>query len=160
MLSSQEKRILDANRNRITEALRVVEDSLRFHNRGKPATAAKRVRHDVFRIFEKIEKQTGEKLIFHRKSESDPGAAEKYDSSFRDEKLAAGDIITRNIRRACEGLRVCEEISRNIDADDVFKSFKKSRFDLYKLEKDIAVDFQGREKAKRKSVGKNCKKNG
>ena len=65
MLKKEEKRILDANRNRITEALRVVEDLLRFQKgTARFALRVKKIRHKIFPVFEEIEKELGEKLIF------------------------------------------------------------------------------------------------
>ena len=67
MLSKQKKRILDVNRNRITEGLRVAEDFLRF-SKGfmRYSKKIKQLRHRAFKIFEIIEEDTGRLVLSRR----------------------------------------------------------------------------------------------
>jgi hypothetical protein len=138
-LSAQERRILDVNRNRITEALRVVEDVLRFSgDEPEAGKTAKDARHRVFRIFESIEKKLSCRLIHDRDSVHDRGRENDYDSSAGKAKSRLEDVMRRNLKRACEGLRVCEEITAKLRHSRVTQSFKKIRFLLYDMEKKLA----------------------
>ncbi|OGS38850.1 MAG: hypothetical protein A2551_00120 [Elusimicrobia bacterium RIFOXYD2_FULL_34_30] len=121
-------RIIDANLNRAKEGLRVVEDFLRFIKEDeKLSLKIKGLRHSV----DKISRQIYPKLVLSRDSQSDI-FREKKESCKEDVK----SVVVSNIKRAEESLRVLEEFSKIISVDAGAK-FKKIRFDIYKLEKEI-----------------------
>jgi len=127
-------RILDANRNRITEALRTCEDIVRFYYNNKNLSAKlKNARHKVFVLFEEIEKETGDNLVNYRDVKNDAGKEPDYD--FVEENINLNDIVIRNFKRACESIRVCEEVCKVLNIKKLPYKFKKIRFSLYGLEK-------------------------
>ncbi|HAM38802.1 MAG TPA: thiamine-phosphate pyrophosphorylase, partial [Elusimicrobia bacterium] len=69
--------------------------------------------------------------VLSRDSQSDI-FREKKESCKEDVK----SVVVSNIKRAEESLRVLEEFSKIISVDAGAK-FKKIRFDIYKLEKEI-----------------------
>ena len=153
MLSREEKRILDVNRNRITEGLRVVEDILRF-TRGASCFAKKikKTRHQVFDIFDQLEDRTGIHFIAYRDTLSDKGRKEDYDKVSKNKKTPLPSILRRNLRRVCEGIRVSEEITKSLEGCEFFLMFKKLRFAVYDFEKELDAYFT----AKAKSCFKKC----
>ncbi|MBN1522062.1 MAG: hypothetical protein JW928_05970 [Candidatus Aureabacteria bacterium] len=151
VLSREQKRILDVNRNRVTEALRVVEDILRFSEKStRFALQVKKLRHDVFKVFEDVERETGEKLIFYRDSSRDRGRLDDYDAINKNTSRLPV-ILHKNLRRACEGLRVCEEILKILPRENLPLSFKSLRFRSYDVEKKLELRLGRTEKRPGKS---------
>ena len=119
-------RIIDANLNRATEGLRVIEDTLRFcKNDSENFTILKNLRYKLENITKKIYPE----LIKSRNSNFDVGR------KLKNRKLnSISSILISNFKRAEEALRVLEEYSRLISADAGYK-FKNIRFQIYSLEK-------------------------
>jgi thiamine-phosphate pyrophosphorylase len=119
-------RIIDANLNRAREALRVIEDALRFvledENLSKEI---KKLRHAA----DKILRNDYAVLITARDSASDTGRKTKEPA-----KKTLQGLITSNFKRAGEALRTLEEYSKVVFASQAAK-FKKLRFKVYALEK-------------------------
>lgn len=118
-------RVLDANRNRCIEGLRVVEDYLRFvKNDSYNSSKIRDIRHKVSLIL-------NFKIIQSRNTESDIG---KYylHSLYVDED----QILKANLSRVKESLRVLEEFSRFIDTS-ISQHLMKIRFKFYDIEKDL-----------------------
>lgn len=144
MLDRRTLRIIDANSNRTREALRVVEDVLRFwHERGVLSRRLKRERHKVARYCDAL---AGDhiKALGARDTKADPGR----DSMPRSEatRRSVGEIVVSNFRRAEEGLRVLEEMAKLADPE-ASRKFKRSRFAVYELEKACMI-FMERRRAK------------
>lgn len=132
MLERDALRILDANCNRAREALRVVEDILRFYREETDlAKRLKKERHAISTYCDRILKQNL-KGLKARNTCSDPGrdTMTKGEASRGD----FGEILITNFRRAEEALRVLEEISKLIDVR-LSRLFKRSRFRVYEMEK-------------------------
>ncbi len=73
-------------------------------------------------------------LMEARESNDDVGRpSSTSDSSVRDD---AAQIVTANMRRAQEGMRVLEELSAFFDTEKS-NSIKQCRFELYSLEKEM-----------------------
>jgi thiamine-phosphate pyrophosphorylase len=124
---------LDANINRCREGLRVVEDVLRFVWKDVSLTRnTKTIRHD---ITEGIKSFQGwpKKFIASRKSEEDVG---KKTLPTEIKRNNIEGILLANIERVKESLRVIEEFSKLLDKK-VSEDFKKIRFRVYELEKQI-----------------------
>lgn len=124
-------RILDANFNRASEGLRVVEEIARF------------VLEDVFlvRSLKEARHSLGQaakgmpfSLLEFRGSEGDVGASLTTISEDKRENICS--IVLANFRRAQEAVRVLEEFGKLIDAKQA-SSFKGLRFKLYGLEKEV-----------------------
>ncbi len=126
-------RVIDANANRLTEGLRVCEDTARFILNDKKATQSfKSLRHRAFGTIKRL--GADKKLLAaFRDSERDIGK-----SSIRSEirQRTISDIFRANIKRSEEAMRVLEEFSK-LSGAALSDNFKKMRFELYSLEKKI-----------------------
>lgn len=125
--------VIDANLNRVKEGLRVCEDTARFILRNARLTKKiKRLRHAITQaaILEKLDTV---KVLKFRDSSSDLGRAPDY---LEKKRNSVADIFLANFQRAKEGLRVLEEFTKLIDVK-LSDRFKKIRFRLYSLEKEI-----------------------
>lgn len=129
-------RAIDANSNRVSEGVRVVEEVARFMLDEPGLTQRlKAVRHFVRQATHQLGGSAAE-LTAARDSDADVGKAlSTTDSS--DRKDAAG-LVSANLKRAEEGLRVLEEMSALLDAE-LSNGFKQRRFELYTLEKEIVA---------------------
>ncbi len=126
-------RLLDANANRLREALRVCEDITRFIiSDGRSARRFKSLRHKTLAAVKTID-GSGKILAKFRDSDGDVGRETiKSESKRRD----VDDIFKANIKRAEESVRVLEEFSK-LSGGRTSGVFKNMRFELYSLEKDI-----------------------
>jgi hypothetical protein len=127
-------RIIDANINRLREALRVIEEYFRFLSGDKRrAVALKKMRHSV----EAIEAGIGARqLLASRDVARDPFA-----NSNRPEELFranARDVLAASFKRGQEAARVIEEFAKIVAAPPVSEQAKTVRFSLYSLEKDLS----------------------
>jgi thiamine-phosphate pyrophosphorylase len=133
-------RILDANANRAREGIRVVEDYCRFVlDNAELSRALKWMRHDVTEQMNALFATSS--LVQARDSESDVGAPGRDIPEGAETEPA--QIVLANIKRVQEALRCLEEYSKAIDAR-VSERFKKMRFDLYSLEKELLPILDGR----------------
>lgn len=126
-------RIIDANLNRAREGMRVVEEVARFYyNNAKLSAQFKALRHNLTKIAKNSFDQ--ELLLSYRDSRKDVGA----DSMSGLEKKRADmlSIVQANLRRSQEAARVLEEFGKLINPNSA-RSFKRVRFKLYTLEKEI-----------------------
>jgi thiamine-phosphate pyrophosphorylase len=132
-------RILDANCNRTREALRVVEDVLRFCEEDTVLTKRlKRERHTISTYCDRILKHNL-KGLKARDTAADPGRDTMTKGEAAREDLVV--VLISNFRRAEEGLRVLEEISKLVDVG-LSRLFKRSRFRVYNLEKDCMLALE------------------
>jgi thiamine-phosphate pyrophosphorylase len=128
-------RILDANANRAREGLRVVEEHLRLVRDDAALTARlKTLRHAITDAI--ISMGVDDKLIMARQSDTDVGATAPASSEGK--RSGMEHIVTANLRRAQEGLRVLEEYSKLLSVR-ASAEFKRLRFETYTLEKDIIL---------------------
>jgi thiamine-phosphate pyrophosphorylase len=129
-------RILDANLNRLREALRVIEEYYRFIS-VCPAMAVKfkLMRHAI----REIESSLGKgRLLSARDILTDPLA-----SKTRPEELnrsSVKDVLCANFKRAQEASRVIEEYSKAGGFDNASAEAKKIRFKIYASEKKVLND--------------------
>lgn len=121
-------RIIDANINRITEGLRVIEEVLRFvYDDDKDYKLLRRIRHKIPNFFSDKYRE----MLSQRESFSDPGITAK-EKKYKDIK----QLIISNFHRVTESLRVLEEISKLIKVKEVQK-IKSLRYEVYDLEKKL-----------------------
>lgn len=127
-------RIIDANSNRIREGIRVVEDIVRYcyENEGVSARL-KDIRHKSESILRDCGINYADRF-FSRDSLNDVGL--NVSNSSEDKRACVNDVFLSNIRRATEGLRVMEEVTK-IFSTDASKSYKHLRYRVYELEKEI-----------------------
>lgn len=127
-------RIVDVNLNRITEALRVIEDINRFHlNNKKNTLQIKNFRHKIFQTFKHFN------IITFRDIKNDKGKFLNTYEEFKRENLI--EIIQANCKRIQESSRVLEEMLK-LENPQHAKFFKNIRFYFYKLEKEMLLSFK------------------
>jgi thiamine-phosphate pyrophosphorylase len=135
-------RIIDANLNRATEGLRVLEDIARFLlNDPSLSVRLKSLRHELLPSDGALQRQ----MLAARNSEGDIAAfAETPEEIKRDSALS---LVIANAKRVQESLRVLEETTKlhQIPALDWTK-FKDARFTLYELEQMLVSRLLRRDK--------------
>lgn len=122
-------RLIDANLNRLKEGIRVVEDIFRYIYDNKDISKKlKELRHlakiEDYEIFLKYRDIVNDVLKESIKSEKNRGNLK--------------DIILANLKRAQESARVLEESFKLIDTKKS-EIFKKIRYELYNIEKEIIL---------------------
>jgi len=127
------ERILDANMNRLTEGLRVIEDHIRFNSSSDLVfEKIKGLRHAVVSIVNDCDLN----LLSNRFAQNDHGrqveGINEYDRS--DES----DLFKANFKRAQQSCRVIEETLKAISIDSA-KKIEKLRYQLYDLEQMIVL---------------------
>ncbi len=132
-------RILDANANRTAEALRVVEEFVRFDLcDGTLAARVKDLRHALASIL-------GAPCFQHinraRNTATDVGRTIKTEREL--ERCDVGDVVTAAFRRATQALRVLDEYTKIASPSDA-RGFETLRYKLYDLEHAVAVRARGR----------------
>ena len=64
-----------------------------------------------------------------------------YDKVQKLRRTAQEEVLYKNIRRVCEGIRVCEEVVKSLKKENIFLSLKAMRFEIYDIEKDLKIHF-------------------
>jgi len=124
-------RILDANGNRLKEALRVIEEMARLDkDQRKLASSLKALRHQVQKAFLKAPVPY-QALLKARNSNGDVGRKLRVKDKSR---ISLKDIEIANFKRAQESSRVLEELFK-IYSDRISSEFQSIRFRIYSLEK-------------------------
>jgi len=127
-------RIFDANLNRGREGLRVVEDLVRFIlDDAELSSKIKSARHEITNFARQLPINEID-FLNARDSKGDVGI--ELNSLSEDSRSSLAQIAMANIRRSQESMRVLEELSKLYDADVAIK-FKRLRFQLYELEKQV-----------------------
>jgi thiamine-phosphate pyrophosphorylase len=146
MHTSPSKRLIDSNLNRLAEGLRVLEDIARMTLDDAGLTQRlKTLRHNLVRsdLTFNIE------LLQSRNSLEDVGVSLGVAGEKKHQELPL--ITVANCRRAQESLRVLEEMAKlpevasQLDTD----KFKKARFELYTLEKQIVSKMMRQDKTQK-----------
>lgn len=122
-------RIIDANLNRASEALRVIEEIARFKLNNQELTSKlKNLRHKINTKFS----DQYLTLLNARDSEGDIGLT-VTNTSARTDLI---DILKANFKRAQQALRTLEEYVK-IENSEADNTFELSRYELYSLEKNM-----------------------
>lgn len=141
-------RIIDANLNRASEGIRVIEDILRFYFDEKNLSNELRVvRH---KIRDGIKNDYID-LIQSRDSANDVGK-ENSNSNNLDNKKSIDELFSANFKRAQEALRVTEEILKIINKYNLSKEYEDIRFRIYNLEKEIFLFINNSKTNCKKSI--------
>lgn len=134
-------RVIDANGNRATEGLRVVEDYVRFVLEDAfLSQACKALRHRVSRTLAGMSEVC---RLAARSTETDIGTGISTKSEYQ--RAATAEIVTANVRRAAEALRTLEEFAKLVVVEAA-RDFESQRYELYTLEKSILHLRRGRAK--------------
>jgi thiamine-phosphate pyrophosphorylase len=123
--------IIDANSNRLREAVRVVEEYFRFiENDTGMMEKLKTMRHDIAGIENECAARC---VVDGRNTVSDPHAFRTAEVEMQ--RVSEKDIVKANLKRAQEAARVLEEYLKITRWRELVPQAKKIRFDLYDLEK-------------------------
>ena len=134
-MSGQVYRILDANLNRLREALRVIEEFFRFIlNDSAVSAELKILRHSLNEIEESLGR---DKLLTNRDTSSDCFAAVNRPEEL--EREDESDILTAAFKRAQEAARVIEEYTKITPVTASSEKAKTIRFLLYQMEQTFWV---------------------
>ena len=129
-------RIIDANINRVSEGIRVLEDISRFILENTETTEQLReLRHNVRKSF------LDERLIVERDSIHDIGY-EISSNNKLDQKNSIEEVIMANFKRIQEGLRSIEEALKVLGNYSISKKFESMRYKSYQIEKDFLIKKQ------------------
>ncbi len=127
MLRNNIYRIIDANINRASEALRVLEDWARYSKDDKQISEKlKKIRHSINHL-----SSACSDFVMSRESEFDVGQNIENNSK----RKSVRDIIRANCKRFEEAMRVLSEYCQVIDLD--IKTFEKHRYEIYTIEKEL-----------------------
>jgi thiamine-phosphate pyrophosphorylase len=126
-------RVLDANLNRLREALRVIEEFFRFvEPEALAAGRMKKLRHDLEELEQGFDQR---RLLDGRDTESDPFANINRPEEMN--RTNVYQVLTANFKRAQEAARVIEEYSKITDVAFLSEKAKTIRFSLYAVEKPV-----------------------
>ena len=126
-------RILDANCNRLREALRVLEEYFRFiQNNEELAVKLKVLRHSLKTIITDLGLT---RLLAARDTETDCLAGKNRPEELQRERPE--DVLTANFKRAQEAARVIEEYAKLTPVPETSETAKKIRFTLYTVEQHL-----------------------
>jgi len=143
--------MIDANLNRSSEGLRVLEDVARFLlNDAELSQRLRTLRHNLARETKSLSAE----LLSHRDSEHDVGGHYSKNRGQAMEETSLRtllDLVTANGKRVEESLRVIEELAKLPDLSPMLNSasFEQIRFALYTLERDLISRISRRERVKR-----------
>lgn len=127
-------RVLDASANRAGEALRVIEDVLRFALDDPLLTqAAKDLRHGLATVLARGDLPLRSAM---RDVSGDVGAGSRADAAL--ERATVGDLLGANAARAGQALRSLQECAAVV-APDAAHEFEQLRYRLYTLERAVRV---------------------
>ncbi len=135
-VSSSVFRIVDANANRASEGLRVVEEFLRFARQDRQLSRiCKQLRHDLADVIRRL---PTERLHACRSIPTDVGRTLQTGQEYQRHQPL--DVAQAGLRRTAEALRCLEEYSKLLSAE-VAKDFESLRYQLYALEKALTTNL-------------------
>lgn len=131
-------RVLDANFNRAREGLRVIEEAARLViNDARLAGKLKEIRHRLTELQDLVPGNS--ELLRARDSVGDVGAGSALPAEMTRRDVI--EIVSANVRRVQEAFRVLEEYVKILAP--LGQDFKKLRFELYEVEKQLAERITG-----------------
>jgi thiamine-phosphate pyrophosphorylase len=143
--------MIDANLNRASEGLRVLEDVARFLlNDAELTQRLRTLRHELAQKTKSV--TVG--LLSGRNSQHDIGGPRSKDREHITEATSPQgllDLVSANAKRVQEALRVIEEVAKLPEMNSMLNSagFEQMRFALYALERDLFSKISRRDKANR-----------
>jgi thiamine-phosphate pyrophosphorylase len=137
-------RIIDANINRTGEGLRVLEEFARLSlNDSSLSQQLKNLRHQLVNTSADLQNQ----LIAARDAAGDVGSS--MDVPGEDKSRDPAGVIIANARRVQESLRVLEDLSKTPGVGLDSENYRKARFELYTIEKELRGRLTRKDKIKR-----------
>lgn len=135
------RRILDANFNRASEGLRVIEDYCRFAISDRHlAQTTKQIRHDVGQLAAQI---AAESLANARETLRDVGTS--LTTSTEATRANLREIVTASTKRVEQSLRTIEEFAK-LTSPAIAAAAKQLRYRTYTLARAITIGDHAREK--------------
>jgi len=144
--------MIDANLNRSSEGLRVLEDVARFLlNDAELSQCLRTLRHSLAQQSQSLNVE----LLSQRDSEHDVGRAYPVPPSDKESTIKTASLqgllglVTANARRVEESLRVLEELAKLPELTSMLNSagLERTRFAVYTLERDLISRISRRDKA-------------
>ena len=133
-------RLLDAAANRGREAIRVLEDYVRFMQDNADLTQRlKTFRHQFQEVLQQFPIQH---RLAARNTEYDVGTDISVEGEY--ERPTVDDILSANFSRLQESLRSLEEFSKMFDPQAA-RQFEQLRYQCYTLHKDVALEMPAEE---------------
>jgi len=127
-------RVIDANANRAREAIRVLEDHARFAlDDGDLASRFKELRHDLSQTLAQLPRT---ELLESRDTLRDVGTG--LETEGERSRGSRADVVTANVKRLQEALRVLEEYGK-ITGASIGRRMQDLRYRTYTLEKAIVL---------------------
>jgi hypothetical protein len=131
-------RLLDAAANRGREAIRVLEDYVRFILDNADLTQRlKTFRHQFQNVLQQFPMQT---RLEARNTEYDVGTDISAEGEYQ--RSTVDDLLSANFSRLQESLRSLEEFSKMFDSQAA-RQFEQLRYLCYTLHKDVAIGTSG-----------------
>ena len=138
------RRIIDANLDRIGEGLRLLEDLARFLlNDAILTQQLKTMRHGLATGGLSLNQQ----LLQARNAAGDIGINIEAPEQVKERELP--EVVVANARRVQQSLRVIEELAKMPGIKLDSEKFKKARFKLYTIERELLSKLLRKDKAKR-----------
>lgn len=132
-------RILDANANRAREAIRVLEDFVRFSlDDAFLSRQLKQLRHDLSQALAVFPPNT---LLAARDTRGDVGT--DISTSAEQVRHSSADVVQANIKRLQEAMRVLEEYGKLV-APELGQRLEAIRYRSYTLEQVLLLGCQSR----------------
>jgi thiamine-phosphate pyrophosphorylase len=133
-------RILDASANRAREALRVIEDYVRFVlDDRRLSSDLKSMRHALAQLLARL---PTEALLASRDTLGDVGTS--ISTPTERSRADLRDVLTANFKRLQEALRSLEEYSKTIDPEAA-AGMEQLRYQVYTIEQAVELDRGSRE---------------
>ena len=143
-MMSNQLRIIDANINRLGEGLRVLEEISRMMLNDTVLTQKlKNMRHETV----KIDAELRRKLLSSRDAAGDIGSSMGVEGEENGRDVQR--TITANTKRAQESLRVLEEMAKIPELNLDSERYRKARFELYTIEKELNAGVLRKDKSER-----------
>ncbi|MBO6513949.1 MAG: thiamine phosphate synthase [Phycisphaerales bacterium] len=131
-------RIIDANTNRASEGIRVLEDIARFSlNSEDLSRRLKFIRHQFRTALDQLQIPQSS-LLANRDTSNDVGTSITT-SSESDRSNGITDLVTAASKRSQEAVRVLEESAKALNKDG--RTFESIRYELYDLQRDIIIQL-------------------
>jgi len=128
-------RILDANLNRAREALRVIEEAVRFGADDADLSASlKEARHDLAAAARRLD---ADALLAARDTAGDVGTT--IDTASEQVRDSVDDVVVSAFKRLTEALRVLAEYGKAVDADFA-AAIEQLRYRCYDLESRVRFE--------------------
>ncbi|MDP4180398.1 MAG: thiamine phosphate synthase [Bacillota bacterium] len=132
------ERLIDANINRASEGIRVLEDISRFYlDNAELTSKLKTLRHDTRKSMNTLAFE----FVKYRDSDGDIGPAVSAKLNVEGKKDLK-ELIAANFKRAQEAARSIEETLKIMGMEELSRSYERIRYGLYSVEKEFVTGLK------------------